>query len=190
MKKANLIAAVICAAVITSGCNKQSTEANIGTNSVNNVVSATATNVWNATKSVATNAWAGTKEAGSNAWQKAREAFASGIGTNEVSTNYFGYDYSQKGAFVSQARMSLTELDLKASNLSNRIATASDSTKADLQQTWRDIQSQRAELDRKFDDVKNASQDNWNDAKAAFTKTYHDVKADLKAGWDSVTSKL
>ena len=67
---------------------------------------------------------------------------------------------------------------------------ASENTKADLQQTLQDIKEKRAELDRKYDEVKNASQENWNDAKAAFSKTYYDVKADLKAAWDSVASKM
>ena len=84
----------------------------------------------------------------------------------------------------------MDDLDQRASNLSNHLASASDNTKAELQQTLDEIQVKRAELGRKLDDIKNASQDNWNDAKAAFAKSYHDLKAELKAGWDSVTSKL
>lgn len=164
MKKTSLPVTLICAASIAAGCNRQSSEGNHGTNSANNAVSATASN--------------------------ARQVFASGTSTNEVSTNYFAYDYSKKDAFVSEARMSLNDLNQRVANLSNRIATASESTKANLQETWQSIQSKQAELDRKYDGIKNASPENWNEAKAAFAKAYYDMKAYLKAGWDSVKSKL
>jgi hypothetical protein len=188
-------------ACIAVGCNKQSDQGTSNDTTSSNSVSETAsnawqstqvasTNAWDATKTTATNAWQDTKEASSNVWQKTKDAFTAGDSTNEVSTNYFGYDYSQKDNFVNEARASLNDLDQKASGLTNRIAAASDKTKADLQQTLDDINVKRADLGRKLDDIKNATQDNWNDAKASFVKSYHDLKAELKAGWDSVTSKL
>jgi hypothetical protein len=40
-------------------------------------------------------------------------------------------------------------------------------------------------------DVKNATQDNWNDAKTAFENTYADVKNSVKKDWDgSVTNSM
>jgi len=91
---------------------------------------------------------------------------------------------------VNEAQASLDDLDQKASSLSNRLASARDTTKAELQPTLDAIKAKRVELGQKLDDIKNSTQDNWNDAKAAFTKSYHDLKAELKAAWDSVTSKL
>jgi chromosome segregation ATPase len=200
MEKIKLLGALALVACISIGCNKQSgqdTDSSTTTNSVSETASnawqstkEASTNAWEATKTTATNAWQDTKEASSNVWQKTKDAFAAGDSTNEVSTNYFGYDYSQKDNFVNEAQASLAELDQKASNLNNRLATASDNTKTNLQQTLDDIKAKRADLGQKLDDIKNATQDNWNDAKAAFAKSYHDLKADLKAGWDSVTSKL
>ncbi len=183
------------------GCNKPADQDTSSGTTPSNSILETASNAWqsaketgtnalDATKATATNAWQDTKETGSNVWQKTKDAFAAGDSTNEVSTNYFGYDFSQKDNFVTEAQASLDDLDQKASNLTNRIATASDNTKAELQQTLAGIQAKRAELGRKLDDIKNATQENWNDAKAAFVKSYHDLKAELKAGWDSVTSKL
>jgi hypothetical protein len=192
---------VLLACCIGVGCNKQADQdSSSGTTSSNSILE-TASNAWqsaketgtnalDATKATATNAWQDTKETGSNVWQKTKDAFAAGDSTNEVSTNYFGYDYSQKDNFVNEARTSLDDLDQKALSLSNRVATASDNTKADLQQTLDNINTKRADLGHKLDDIKNATQDNWNDAKTAFAKSYHDLKAELKAGWDSVTSKL
>jgi len=199
MKNIKLLGALALVACIITACNKQSDQdtSSTTTNSVSETASnawqsakEAGTNAWDTTKTTATNAWQDTKEASSNVWQKTKDAFAAGDSTNEVSTNYFGYDYSQKDNFVNEAQASLDELDQKASNLTNRIATASDNTKADLQQTLDDIKAKRADLGRKLDDIKNATQDNWNDDKAAFAKSYHDLKAELKAGWDSVTSKL
>jgi hypothetical protein len=197
-----ILIAVMVAGFLATGCDRQSNEANQSMNSAmasdtSGTVSNTwqsakeaGSNAWDAAKSTATNAWDGTKEAGSNVWQKTKEAFAPGMTTNGVSTNYFGYDYTMKDAFISEARTSLDNLDQNAADLSNRLASASDSTKAGLQQTLQDIKEKRADLDSKYDGIKNATQDNWNDAKAAFAKSDHDLKADLKAAWDSVTSKL
>jgi hypothetical protein len=190
MRNINLLGIFVLGACISAGCNKQpGQETSTGTTSSNSV-SETVSNAWQSAKETGTNAWQDTKQTSSNVWQETKNAFGAGISTNDVSTNYFGYDYSQKDNFVNEAQASLNELDQKASGLSNRIASASDNTKADLQQTFDDIKAKRADLGRKLDDIKNATQDNWNDSKAAFTKSYHDLKAELKAGWDSVKSKL
>ena len=149
-----------------------------------------ASNAWQSTKEGATNAWEATKTATVNAWQSTKNALGDGFSTNDVSTNYFGYDYSSKDAYLTQARLTLDDLDQRASSLSNRLASASDSTKADLQPTLQALSDKRGELNQKYDDIKNASQDNWNDVKAAFAKSYYDLKADLKAAWDTLKSKM
>lgn len=169
MRKLFLCSALALAGGVLAGCNNQSVQTG---------------------ESAATNAWEETKQAGSNVWHATEDAFAIGTYTNETSTNYFSYDYSMKEAFISDARMSLSNLDQSALRLSNRVANASENTKADLQQTLDGIKNKRGELDRRYDALKNSSQNDWNDAKAEFVKSYHDLKADLKAGWDTVTSKM
>lgn len=202
MRKKYFIANVMFLACLMVGCNKQSDEVNNSPSGAStNDTSVNASNAWQntkeagsnalgAAKSMATNAWEGAKEAGSNVWQKGKSAFGAGAETDEVSTNYYGYDYSMKDAFISEARTNLDKVDQNTASLSNRVANAGGSTQTELQQTMQNINEKRADLDTKYNAVKNATQDNWNDAKAAFAKSYYDLKASLKAGWDSVTSKL
>jgi hypothetical protein len=202
MKTITWLVTLTAAAGITAGCNRQSDESNSGasspaTNDTTTTASntwentkASGSNVWNAVKTGATNAWDGTKETGSNLWAKTKDAFGAGSSTNTISTNYFGYDYSMKDAFVSEAKTSLDDLDQQASSLSNRLASATDNTRTNLQENLQAINDKRAELGKKYDDIKNATQADWNDAKAAFAKSLYDVQADLKAGWDSVTGKM
>lgn len=200
MIKNELLATLAATAVVAAGCNKPSPETTGGTNPAATEASAAASNalqstkeggsnLWNATRNATTNAWEATKETGSNAWEKAKTAIGS-VSTNEVSTNYFGYDYSMKNAFVLEAKSSLDALDEKVSIFSSQVPGTSDSLKADLQQKLQDINAKRAELGNKYNDVKNATQDNWNDAKAAFVKAYFDAKATLKAGQDSLAAQI
>jgi len=204
MMKTNFLKPGILAGAffLVAGCNRPADQGNTGTNAlVTSDSQSTASNSWQSTKeagsnsweavrTAATNAWEGTKEGGSNVWQKTKDALGADVATNEVSTNYFGYDFSMKDAFVGEAKMSLAEADQSASNLTIHVAAASDGTKADLQQTLQKIKDQRADLGEKYEAIKNASEGDWNDSKAAFGKSYHDLKADLKAGWDSVSGKL
>jgi hypothetical protein len=47
------------------------------------------------------------------------------------------------------------------------------------------LQAKRAALDQKLTDVENATQDNWNDTKAAFVSGYYDVQSSIKQLWNS-----
>jgi hypothetical protein len=81
-------------------------------------------------------------------------------------------------------------LDQKIGVLSDKVASISDSSKADAQAKLQDLQSQRAALDKKLDDVKNATQADWNDAKTAFENSYNDTKNSLKQTWQWLNGKL
>ncbi len=199
MKKTSLIGTLTLAVIITAGCNKSSTETVGDTNSVSTNESAGMTasngwqnakemgsNGWTATKNATSNAWEATKDATTNAWEKTKETLTRESG--EGSTNYFGYDYSMKDSFVSEANTNLYYLDQKASPFSDKVSSATGDSKADLQQKLQEVNARRADAGRKLDDVKNASLDNWNDAKAAFIKAYYDLKASLKAGRDSAAA--
>lgn len=200
MNQKNLWLAFGAVALLSAGCNNQPAGQPAGdTNSVTTNASLPASNAWQTTKQDASNAWAATKdaatnawqsstEAGSNAWHATRETF--GASTNEISTNYFAYDFSRKDTFVAEAQTDLNVLDQKTSSLAGKVAGASDSAKSDLQQKLQDINNRRADLGKKYDDVKNATADNWDDAKAAFVKAYFDFRATLKAGQDSLAANM
>jgi predicted nucleic acid-binding Zn-ribbon protein len=85
---------------------------------------------------------------------------------------------------VSQAQTNLTVLDQNIGTLSDRASTTS--TAPDAIQTVKD---RRADLDKKFSDLKNATEDQWTDAKAAFQKSYDSVKDAMKQTWNSLSGK-
>lgn len=219
MKTCTLPVVLALAALGTAGCNQQSNgnsgttnstslmdtnypgTNSVSTNSMSTNVVTTATNAWQnsqesgsnawtSTKNAASNVWETTKEDSSNLWQQARQALG---GTNEVSTNYFAYDYSMKDSFLSKAGASVNYLDQQTDNFSNRVTISSISTSTnnpDLQQQWQTVNRQRDQLHNNLEQVKNATQDNWDEAKAAFIKSYVDLKAALKAGKDNLTADL
>ena len=150
------------------------------------------------TKNVATNAWQATKEAGSNVvektgdltvhvWNQARQAL-NATATNEVSTNYFAYDFSMKDSFVSEAQTNLDYLDGQINVLNDKFKN-STSTNSDLQEAMQMVNEKRSALTDKYNAVKGATPENWNDAKSAYVKTYYDTSATLKATTDELAVK-
>jgi len=136
-------------------------------------------NAWDLTKRTATNAWETTKKAGSNLWERTAQAIDGGP-TTDISTNYYGYGYSQKSAFASEAKASMVRLDQRISNLAGRID----------QQNTQDIGRRRADLGAKYEAVKSATPDNWSDTKAAFIKSYYDLRATVKTAEDVAKANL
>jgi len=161
-----------------------------------------ATNAWQNTSNASVSAWGGVKEGTSNAWEKTKNAttnawggvkntFESNGSTNDFGTNdYSNYTYAQKDAFVAQAQSDLSAMDQKITELSDKAANASESVKADAQTKIQDLRDKRADLDQKLASVKNASEDQWDDAKAGFQQSYDDVKNSLQQAWDWLTNKM
>jgi tryptophan 2,3-dioxygenase len=131
-------------------------------------------------KEVASNAWETTKEVTTNAWVNVKESAQSAV----------DYTYDKKEAFVANATAELNALDEKTKELSDKVATASDSIKADAQAKLQELRDKRAVLGQKFDGVKNATEANWNEVKAGFQNAYNDTKDSLKQAWQWLADKL
>jgi len=134
------------------------------------------TNAWEKTKDVAGNVAEDTKDAAATAWGKVKSWFESD--TNTISD----LSYDQKDSYVSQAQTNVTVLDQNIGTLSDR--SSATSTAPDAIQTVKD---RRADLDKKFNDLKNATADQWADAKVAFQKSYDSVKDAMKQAWKSLS---
>lgn len=162
----------LASAVLATGC-KQSSTADENTTGGTNLTSTVGngkegpTNAWEKTKAFTTNAladvkagttnaWANTKDAATNAWSNIKES----LGATE------NYTYDRKDEFVASAQADLNAVDRKISALSGNADTS--------------LHDKRAALDQKLTDVKNATQDNWNDAKTAFINSYAAVKNSVK----------
>jgi hypothetical protein len=189
MKNKSLMFVALAIATCVVGCKQSNPADENSTASDTNLLSVTqqlqnakevATNAWQDTKDATTNAWAKVKEGTTNAWADIKDSMQT---TKD-------YTYDKKDAFVASASADLDALDQKIKELSDKAATTSDSVKADAQTKLQDVRDKRAALDKKLDDVKNATEADWNDAKTAFQNSYDDVKNSLKQAWQWLHDKL
>ena len=111
------------------------------------------------------------------AWAEAKADFESAM----------DYSYDKKDEFTAKTKADLQTLDDKIQKLSDRAASASDATRADLQTKLQDLRAKRAVLDQKLTKLKNATDADWNDAKVGFQNAYDDVKTSVTNAWHSVT---
>ncbi len=170
MKNKPLIVGMLAVAILASvGCKKtemsDASTANGDTNSISDQVKEVATNAWQKTKEVTTNAWASMKES---------------------LTAVTDYTYDKKDAFVVGASADVDAVDQKIKELSDKAASASDSVKASTQARLQDLSAKRVALGKKLDDVKNATEANWNDMKTGFKDSYEDMKNSLKQAWQDL----
>jgi hypothetical protein len=189
MKSKPLILATFAIVTLATGC-KQSNPADVNsTTSDTNSLSVTqqlqnvkegVTNAWQNVKDTTTNAWSNLKEGTTNAWADIKDSMQA---TKD-------YTYDEKDAFVASASVDLDTLDQKIKELSDKVATTSDSVKADAQTKLQELRDKRAVLNQKLDSVKNATEADWNDAKIAFQNSYDDVKNSLKQAWQWLNDKL
>jgi len=188
MKSKPLILAALAIATLVTGC-KQSNPAdeNTAASETHSLsvtqqlqnIKADATNAWQKTKEATTNALTSVKDETTNAWANIEESTQSAV----------DYTYDKKDAFVAKASADLDALDQSIKELSDKVATASDSVKADAQTKLQDLRDKRATLDKKLDAVKNATEATWNDVKNGFNNSYDDLKNSLKQTWQSISDK-
>jgi hypothetical protein len=189
MRRKPLILTALTVATLATGCKQSNMADENPSVSDTNSLSVTqqmenakdfTTNAWQKTEDATTNAWASVKEGATNTWADIKDSMQSAT----------DYTYDKKDAFVANASTNLDALDQKIKELSDKAAMASDSVKSNAQIKLQGLQDQRAELGKKLDEVKNASETNWNEVKVGFEDSYDDVKASLKQAWQWLSDKL
>ncbi|HEY3931161.1 MAG TPA: hypothetical protein VGM58_02205 [Verrucomicrobiae bacterium] len=188
MTNISIILAALTIAVMAAGCKPSNPDENSLSGETN---APSATNAWDKTKETATNSWAEVKEGATNAWATTKEATTNAwtdIKDSFQSTK--DYTYDRKDDFVSSANADLNALDQKLQELSDKAANASDSVKAEAQTKIQDLRTQRAALNTKLDNVKNATEANWDDARNDFNNAYEDLKNSLKQMWQWLDDKI
>jgi hypothetical protein len=181
MKNKPLIFAALCIATLPIvGCNKSNPNDGTAPDADTNSVAMSTTQQLQNVTEMATNAWLKTKEAATNAYETTKESVQSAV----------DYTYDQKDAFTAKASADLDALDQKIKELGDKVATGTDSVKADAQVKLQDLRDKRAVLQQKMDDVKNSTAANWNDVKAGFQQSYDDTKSAVKAAWQWLNDKL
>ena len=111
------------------------------------------------------------------AWADAKADFESAM----------DYSYDKKDEFTAKTKADLQTLDEKIQKLSDRAASASDATRAELQVKLQDLRAKRTVLGQKLDRLGNATDADWNDAKVGFQNAYDDVKTSVTNAWHSLT---
>ena len=188
MNNKQLFIAALAFTTLVVGC-KQSDQASNSSSTDSNSLSVTqqlenarevATNAWQKTKDATTNVVASVKEGAIAAWTDFKDSMQL---TND-------YSYDKKDAFVADASADLGALDQKMTELSDKAATATDSIKSEAQDKLQVLHDKRMALDKKFDDVKSASEANWNEMKVGFQTSYTDTKALLQQTWQWLADKM
>jgi flagellar hook-basal body complex protein FliE len=200
MKNKPLILAALVIATLLTGC-KQSNPANQNpaasdTNSLSVTrqlqnIKEDVTNAWQKARETTTDALAGVKDETTNVWAHTTEATVNAwTDIKDSMQTTRDYTYDRKDEFVASASADLDVLDRKIKELSDNVATASDSVKAGAQTKLQDLRDKRAALDKKLDAVKNSTEADWNDVKNGFDNSYDDLKNSLKQTWQSISDKV
>ena len=87
------------------------------------------------------------------------------------------YPFDKKDVFTDDASSDLNEFDQGIKDLSQKVATASQSVQTNAAPKIQDLRNQRTALGRKLDDLKNAKAANWNDLKSDYQKSEEAMKA-------------
>ncbi|MEX0797896.1 MAG: hypothetical protein WEB87_05495 [Bacteriovoracaceae bacterium] len=99
------------------------------------------------------------------------------------------YAYQQKEKALQEYRAALDSLDNKIDKLEVKIETQSEEIEHDTRQTWmqtsENLKERRAQLAKNFQDLKNASKEEWNQLQASFESNWNS----LKDKWEGVQAE-
>jgi archaellum component FlaC len=73
----------------------------------------------------------------------------------------------------------LDELDKKIEDLKAKAEKASGEEKIKLEQKWKDSAGKRAELAKKYEELKSAAADKWQDVKKETEHAYEELKKEV-----------
>ena len=86
------------------------------------------------------------------------------------------YTYAQKAQFVEKMQTELTALNRDLDQLATRIEKSSDAFKAEAKPKFQALRDQTAQLNKRLDEVKNATESTWDSVKNGFKKAYESSK--------------
>ncbi|MGH7950396.1 MAG: hypothetical protein ACREFE_00525 [Limisphaerales bacterium] len=99
------------------------------------------------------------------------------------------YTFDKQREFVKNAAADLSALDQKIRELSEKTANATFAIGTNARANLDELRGQRAILYEKLNDVKEATADDWNTAKAGFQKVEDELKSSLKKSWPRLEAK-
>jgi cytochrome c556 len=92
--------------------------------------------------------------------------------TKEAAQDLKDYSYDQKSVFVDAMTARLASLNRDLDQLTAKVEASSDSVKAEAKPKLQALRDQTAQLDKQFDEVKNATESTWESVKNGFKNAY------------------
>jgi len=110
--------------------------------------------------------------------------------TEEVAQEMKDYSYAQKTQFVEKMQGQLAALNRDLDQLAARIAKSSDAVKAEAKTKLQALRDQTEQLNKRLDEVKNATESTWDTVKNGFKKAYDSSKDGFQQARQWVSDKV
>ena len=100
------------------------------------------------------------------------------------------YSYAQKAQFVEKMQGELTALNAELDQLSAKIEKSSDAAKAEAKPKLQALRDQTVQMNKQFDEVKNATESTWDGVKDGFNKAYQSSKDGVQQARQWASNKI
>jgi chromosome segregation ATPase len=100
------------------------------------------------------------------------------------------YTFAQKAEFVAQMQGQVDALNKDLDQLSAKIDKSSDAVKADAKPKLQALRDQAAQMNKKLDEARNATESTWDSVKAASQKTWDGLKDDFQKARQWASDKI
>ena len=110
--------------------------------------------------------------------------------TEEVAQDLKDYSYAQKTQFVEHMQGQLAALNREVDQLAARIENSNDAVKAEAKTKLQALRDQTTQLNKRLDEVKNATESTWDTVKSGFKKAYESSKDGFQQARQWVSDKV
>ena len=100
------------------------------------------------------------------------------------------YSYAQKAQFVEKMHSQLTVLNRDLDQLAAKIEKSSEAVKAEAKPKLQALRDQMAQLTKRLEEVKNATESTWDSVKNGFKKAYESSKDGFQQARQWVSDKI
>jgi predicted nucleic acid-binding Zn-ribbon protein len=100
------------------------------------------------------------------------------------------YAFAQRSEFVASMQAQLDTLNKELDQLSAKIETSSDTTKAEGKPKLQALRTEVSQLSKQLDNVRNATESTWDSVKATSQKAFASVKSGFQQSRQWVSDKI
>jgi uncharacterized protein involved in exopolysaccharide biosynthesis len=110
--------------------------------------------------------------------------------TKQAAQDMKDYTYAQKSAFVETMHTQLAALNGDLDQLAAKVASSSDTVKAEAKPKLQALRDQMAQLNKQLDEANNATESTWDSVKGGFKKAYDSSKDGFNQARQWVSDKI